>query len=128
MAAPLPLPLVSLAPSLLPFFVWHMFHCGTPWNFTRLFAKITKCAGWCPLCFVCISCGLTPWRFLFLPSIPNCFHCHPAVCRCFFVQFVYPSVYSSRALPTDFLHMQKSVAYSLGKHTHTHSLTPELVR
>lgn len=114
-----PLRLVSLPPSLLPFFVAHVplryaleFHA-----FIRKDYEMRRV----PAMFCMHFLWADAMAFLFLPSISNCFHCHPAVYRCFFVQFVYPSVFSSACWPPLFplkIYMQKSVANSLGKHTH----------
>lgn len=88
--------LVSLAsPSLSCRFLWHMFPCGTPWNFTRLFAKITKCAGF-PPSSVCIFTALTLWLFPFqlfsLSSscLPLFFFCTVCLSKCLLSCHAFP--------------------------------------
>lgn len=133
MAAPLPLPLVSLAPSLLPFFVAHVplryaleFHAFIRKDYEmRRVVPTMFCMHflWADAMAFSFPSFYSQLFSLSSSCLPLLF-CTVCLSKCLLICLLAPSP----ALPTDFLHMQKSVAYSLGKHTHTHSLTLELVR
>lgn len=125
MAAPL---LVSLPPSLLSFFVAHVplryaleFHAfiRKDYEMRRVPAMFCMHFLWADAMAFSFPSFYSQLFSLSSSCLPLLF-CTVCLSKCLLICLLAP------ALPTDFLYMQKSVAYSLGKHTHT--LTLELVR